>query len=352
MKQSDKARGGSSRTRGGAKGGGGAAAGAGGGASTFTADDFVDKAEELMASCQVELSLQFADRALSVDPNSARALECKAMLSLELGKVPDAAALLRRAVQIAPAVGASKYLVLGQLVQGEEAAQLMTTAVKLMEAEVPALRAATGEDAAEVLADRIAEICDALCAIADLYLTDLCDAPTAEASCTECVQRALTYDPNHPQALQTLASIYISTHKTAEALALMQRAVALWHMKVEDAEAVAGPGFDLGGGGGGGAAAAGAAAGAAGVGPARELPPYEVRLTAAKLLMELGQHAVAVEVLVSAPCTVNLLEGVDAALRPAQKGGDRSTLSTSSRCSRLLLSIAADVRSADMTSSY
>ena len=67
-----------------------------------------------------------------------------------------------------------------------------------------------------------------------------CDAPTAEANCTECIQRALTYDPNHPQALQTLASIYISTHKNAEALALMQRAVALWHVKVEDVEAAAG----------------------------------------------------------------------------------------------------------------
>ena len=61
-----------------------------------------------------------------------------------------------------------------RLVQGQESVQLMTAAVKLMEAEVPALRAVTGgEDAAENLADKVAEICDALCAIAEMYLTDL-----------------------------------------------------------------------------------------------------------------------------------------------------------------------------------
>lgn len=136
-------------------------------------------------------------------------------------------------------------------------------------------------------------------AIAEMYLTDLCDAPTAEANCTECVQRALKFDPNHPQALQTLASIYISTHKNAEALALMQRAVLLWHVKAEDAEAAPGPGFGGAGGGGGGAAAAagGSGGGVARASPTQELPPYEVRLSAAKLLMELHQHAIAIEIL-------------------------------------------------------
>lgn len=123
-----------------------------------------------MASCQIELAIQFADRALSVDANSPRALECKAILFLELGKIAEAAALLKRAVQIAPSAGATKYLVLGQLVQGQESVQLMTIAVKLMEAEVPAARAATGAGAAEDLADKIAQICDALCTTTVFYL--------------------------------------------------------------------------------------------------------------------------------------------------------------------------------------
>ena len=84
--------------------------------------------------------------------------------------------------------------------------------------------------------------------------------------------------------MQTMASIQISACQPDEALEWMKRSVSLWHL--------AGAGRD---------AAAAAADHTAAAGPAgpvlAALPPYDQRIAACKLLLELNQPDVAAEIL-------------------------------------------------------
>lgn len=68
-------------------------------------------------------------------------------------------------------------------------------------------------------------IASALCHIAEIYLTDLCDEPNAQDMCVEAVERALHHDKDHIHALQTMASICISLQEPDNALGWLERSV-------------------------------------------------------------------------------------------------------------------------------
>ena len=62
--------------------------------------------------------------ALKLDRRHARALELKALVLLEEDKPLDARKFLQRAIDVEPDTGFSKYMYLGQIEGGEEAARL------------------------------------------------------------------------------------------------------------------------------------------------------------------------------------------------------------------------------------
>ena len=63
------------------------------------------------------------EAALRLDRRNARALEIKALLLLEDEKPVEARKFLLRAVEVEPDEGFSKYMYLGQIESGEEAAK-------------------------------------------------------------------------------------------------------------------------------------------------------------------------------------------------------------------------------------
>jgi hypothetical protein len=84
------------------------------------------------------------------------------------------------------------------------------------------------------------QLCAAYCSIAELYLTDLCDEPDAEASCEAVLTLALALDdvssndivtsddshtvPPLPDALQTMANFRLSQSRVPEALVCIMKA--------------------------------------------------------------------------------------------------------------------------------
>lgn len=68
------------------------------GVPEFSADDILDKAEELMETGQYELASRFCDKILAGDAENARALETKALACLELTQVPPRLSPLPHAV--------------------------------------------------------------------------------------------------------------------------------------------------------------------------------------------------------------------------------------------------------------
>lgn len=59
----------------------------------------------------------------------------------------------------------------------------------------------------EMIQETKNRLCGAYCAIAELYLTDLCFEPDAEAQCEEALQHALQLDQSSPEPFQLIANL-------------------------------------------------------------------------------------------------------------------------------------------------
>lgn len=257
-----------------------------------------EKAEQLLEQFELDLALKFADRALELDGSHVGALETKALVCLELDHVDEARTLLLTAAELQPESGASKFMYLGQLAAGAEAVDFLRKGAALMEASLAEMRAdptCPPEEAAMCAADAAA----AYCAVAEVYLTELCEEADAQEQCEASVQAALRCDANSAQAMQTMASVCISACRPDDAREWLRRSLAAWHRpgaskghaeehkeeeeEKEETEEVEG--------------ANGSAAAMAEDEQPPALPPYDVRVSTAKLLIELEMLQEAVEVL-------------------------------------------------------
>ncbi|KAI5780487.1 hypothetical protein EDC01DRAFT_668236 [Geopyxis carbonaria] len=168
-------------------------------------------------------ALAVASHALSLDPDNVPTLELLAEIQTELGDVASAYDLYSRAATLAPSTGPEKFLWLAQLTPdgGESAVAHYTTAVSILRSLLATPAAAA--DAERALPKKLVS---ALCGLAELYMSDLCMAPDAEARCEAYVAEALLAVPDSCEALQTLASVRISQQRPDDAVAALQRALA------------------------------------------------------------------------------------------------------------------------------
>lgn len=214
------------------------------------------------------------------DADNVRALETSGVLLLELGNTEAAKQCLGRAVEVCPDKGHSKYMYLGQLFQGAQAVECFHKGIQLMLKENEEKQAqevaAACRDAEEGRSER--DISRAYCSIAEIYLTDLCFEEGAEQKCGESIENAVKSDPTNPEAQQLKASFLLSQEKTEEAKEAIKSSVSLWlpQLQAQDKGEVPDDQFD----------------------PVEACPlSYPTRMQAAKILVEVGEYEMAVEVL-------------------------------------------------------
>ncbi|KAG8469790.1 hypothetical protein KFE25_006245 [Diacronema lutheri] len=237
----------------------------------------IERAERCVDTFELPLALKFYERALAFEPDNCALLDATGELLLRLGEAERAVAVLEKSVSLAPNANFAAYLNLGQLQSGTAAVQRFEQGVELLRARERALRkraakvkAMAGVEARDELSVVQQQICSALCAIAEVYLTDLCDAADAEAACERAVEQALAAGAPEraplPEALQTCANLRISQCRPADAASSL--------LKVVEHIAAAVDGGEL-----------------------EALPSHEFRTTTAKLLLEVGEVEPACDVL-------------------------------------------------------
>ncbi|KAK9471846.1 uncharacterized protein V1510DRAFT_430991 [Dipodascopsis tothii] len=145
--------------------------------------------------------------------------------------------LFERAVKAAeagakPAGSFEKYLYLGQLSGGREAAEWFKRGCNVLRADIAETSTTKGALSEEAKEARVRELkrrlCDALCSSVELWMTDLCMEDEAEATCDALVTEALMVDETHAEALTTLASVRVSQQRVPDARAALERAWALY----------------------------------------------------------------------------------------------------------------------------
>lgn len=211
----------------------------------------MSSAEECIAAYDFEGAMQFYEQALQIDPNHSPLLDAVGEVLLEMGEPEKAKAVLIQSVQLAPEGSFSTYMYLGQLLMGADAVACFDrgTALLLKDMECESDVAAKQE-----LGHKLSS---ALCARAEVYMTDLCDDAQAEAECERSLTSATQYGASNPDAWVAKANFHICQQKADAALQCLDQAVALIE-QIEDDSA---------------------------------LPPFEVRLSIGKMYVELAEHA-------------------------------------------------------------
>lgn len=131
-----------------------------------------------------------------------------------MGDGDGAKRCLGRAITVAPESGHGKYLSLAQLLEGREALGLYEKGMQLIRTRLQD-GGLEEPDPAAVGPERLKlqglrrELSNCHCAVAELYMTDLCDEAEAEAECGANVDAAVAVDPDNPEAWQTKARLHM-----------------------------------------------------------------------------------------------------------------------------------------------
>lgn len=212
--------------------------------------ELLSQASELHQHGELKLARTAATNALDslktshggTSPLLLPALTLLAEIQLDQGDVPAATVSYKSAVAIDPTGmipesqggGADKFLNLAQLDEtgGRSSLQWYEKAVACLEREVSALDEKLSKSKDESLqVERIEtgfKLAHALCAMCELWMTDLSFEDVAESECEKLITQAVMLAPDDAQTLQTLASIRLSQQRIEDAQAALERSVTLW----------------------------------------------------------------------------------------------------------------------------
>jgi len=204
------------------------------------------------------------------------ALNLLGLAYIEMGDVDLARPKLLRAVEIdadgsmdeSVGGGAEKFLWLAQISEegGRDSVNWYEKGAAVLRRQIQSLsekqKRTEVDDAA--LEEKRQGLAGVLCAVAEVYMTDLSWEEDAEQRCEALVTEATMVCPESPETWQTVANVRISQQRVDEAKTALKRSMELW----QDL-----PVGDL------------------------KVPEFATRISLARLLMEVEVEAVAMEVL-------------------------------------------------------
>ena len=204
------------------------------GASTDQLNALLEQAQSFADSLAFDEALEHCRAALELDPDNVAALDGMGEACVQLGDIETARQVLERSVALAPDGDPGRYMNLGQMSEGEESLRWYTSGVQRLRAERSALEQASGTRAElqERWAASTHALATALCSVAEIYMTDLCDEDEAEAKCEALACEAVELVQGLQEQLlaepyQTLASLRLSQERPDEAGPLLDKVLAI-----------------------------------------------------------------------------------------------------------------------------
>ncbi|EEB09006.1 fungal protein [Schizosaccharomyces japonicus yFS275] len=221
-------------------------------------DVLLSAAKEKLLQSEVSEALSLAEQATKLcTEKDSRPYELLGEVFAEQGEFDKAKAAFEESIRLAKSsnnedLGYEKYLWMAQMgQQGEPSLELYNKGISILE-----ILAQKQQGNADELAEIRKKLVGAYCGIAELFMTDLCMREDAEQQCEHFTDLALKMDPSSAEALQTFASMRISQQRVDDAKAALKKCIDI----IFNAE------------------------------PDVELPVYAVRTSIAKLLIEIGMH--------------------------------------------------------------
>ncbi|XP_029640749.1 probable assembly chaperone of rpl4 [Octopus sinensis] len=203
-------------------------------------EQLLSQAEKCIDQFQFELAHKFCLRAIEREPDNLKALETAGHVLMELKQHDAGKQFFLKAVEFQPDLGHAKYMYLGQTEQGESSVRYFLKGIEVMlkekELNDELSKAAEGSTTPAEVEHYASErdISSAYCAIAEIYMTDLCLEEGAADKCQENVEKAVAADPQNPEAYQLKAQFLMNIEKIEEAKEMIEKSVSLWLPQLQE----------------------------------------------------------------------------------------------------------------------
>lgn len=206
------------------------------------------QANLLLQTGEPDNALQLAYRALTQLQSTGQpglvslpALTLLGEINIELGDPVASYKYFEQAADVDPegtvpeeqGGGAEKFFWLAQLCEegGLESVRWYQRGADCLRRQITSVEDKKSQSEAEQLlkGEKREKLAQALCGIAEVYMTDLSwDDTEAEAQCESAITEALLVAPDSPEVLQTVASVRISQNKRTEARRYLEQSMAQW----------------------------------------------------------------------------------------------------------------------------
>lgn len=207
--------------------------------------DTIEKARAYLQSGLEQKALELLLPAAQNDPENPQLLEVLGQTLLELNDVELAYTVLQKSTQLDPEAkwGVDKFLYLGQIIGGRDGCELLDVALLRLQAQLEKVLENNQDDVVlvelakvypsqELLAQYlIKKLNQAIFAEIEIWMTDLCMEPEAEAQCDKLISHSLAIDDQNPEAHSLLALIRISQQRNEEAVQALLESWLLFQSK-------------------------------------------------------------------------------------------------------------------------
>ncbi|PHH78833.1 hypothetical protein CDD82_2812 [Ophiocordyceps australis] len=195
----------------------------------------------------IALTTQALESTGSGGDHELRALNLLGILHVEAGEIDEARHFLERAVKMDEdgmlheriGGGPEKFLLLAQLSPegGQDSVRWYERGAATLRRQLQALGDATNATRAQQASidEKQTRLGGVLCAVAEVYMTDLSWEQDAEQRCESLVTEAMLIAPQSAETWQTVANVRISQERVHEAKEALRRGLNLWqHLPPED----------------------------------------------------------------------------------------------------------------------
>lgn len=194
-----------------------------------TDEEIITEAERRVEAGELERAADAYEYVARRQPNNSSVLDAFGEVLFELGRFEDAQKVLKHSVSINPKSGHSKHMMLAQMSEGADAVAHYSTGIEVLQSTIALSQANDGSSAekaampAAMLQQLKRELSNGFCAIAELYMTDLCDEDKAEEDCAGYAQKALEADSSNPDAYIVAANLRLCQQRVHDAQQLLTR---------------------------------------------------------------------------------------------------------------------------------
>lgn len=201
--------------------------------TTHTMD--YSKIQEYMSTSQPHMAIELLQKHLTSSPDNLLSLQLLGEALLEIGEPEQAYTHIIKAAQIDPQGtqgGYEKFLWLGQLIGGKQGIEWYNKGIEGLKNDIVNDEQQLAQDALnqdseqtkQILAYKKRKLCETLCGIVEIWMTDLCMEEEAESQCVNLMEEAIKTNSEHAESWAVLASVRISQQKNEEAKEALAKA--------------------------------------------------------------------------------------------------------------------------------